>query len=154
MSTISTPLRKTPWHLWAVAILTLLWNGSGAYTIMMAQAGRLADVDANEAAYYAAQPFWFIVSTDIALVSPLVAAVALVLRSRTALWLFAVSVIVILTNNIYDLAAGTSLALVDRGWAIVTATVVAIAVLQFIYTRAMKKRGVLQSVGGFRAGSL
>ena len=63
MSTISVPLRKTPWHLWAVAILTLLWNGSGAYTIMMAQAGRLSDVDANEAAYYAAQPFWFVVST-------------------------------------------------------------------------------------------
>jgi hypothetical protein len=27
--------RKMPWHIWVVGILTLLWNGSGAYTIMM-----------------------------------------------------------------------------------------------------------------------
>ena len=144
MSTISVPLHKTPWHLWVVAILTLLWNGAGAFPIIMAQAGRLSNVDANEAAYYAAQPFWFVVSTDIALLSPLAAAVALLLRSRTAPLLFAVSVIAILANNVYDLAAGTSLALVDRGWVIVTATTVVIAVLQLAYAWAMKKRGVLR----------
>jgi len=145
MSTISVPRRKTPWHLWAVAILTLLWNGSGAYTIMMAQAGRLSNLAANETAYYAAQPFWFIVSTDIALLLPLAAAVALLLRSRAAPWLFAVSAIVVLANNIYDLAAGTSLALVDRGWATETVIIAMIAVLQFVYAWAIKKRGVLQS---------
>jgi len=143
MSTNSTPRRKTPWHLRAVAILTFLWNGSGAYTIMMAQAGRLSNLSANEAAYYAAQPFWFIVSTDIALLSPLAAAVALLLRSRTAPWLFAVSAIAILTNNIYDLASGTSLALVDRGWAIETVIIVVIALLQLTYAWTMKRRGVL-----------
>jgi hypothetical protein len=137
------PRRKTPWHLWAVAILTFLWNGSGVYTIMMAQAGRLSNLSANEAAYYAAQPFWFIVSTDIALLSPLAAAVALLLRSRTALWLFAVSAIVIVANNIYDLASGNSLALVDRGWAIETVIIVVIALLQLTYAWTMKRRGVL-----------
>ena len=38
-----------------VGALALLWNGAGAYTIMMAQAGKLADISAEEAAYYAAQ---------------------------------------------------------------------------------------------------
>jgi len=154
MSTISMPLRKTPWHLWAVAILTFLWNGSGAYTIMMAQSGRLSDLDANEAAYYAAQPLWFVVSTDIALLSPLAAVVALMLRSQTAPWLFAVSLILILANNVYDLAAGTSLALGERGWVIVTVSAVVIAVLQLVYAWAMKKRGFLQAVPRFHAGSL
>ena len=41
---------KTPWHLWVVAILTLLWNGSGAITIALAQAGRLTNISADEAA--------------------------------------------------------------------------------------------------------
>jgi hypothetical protein len=72
MSTISAPAAgRSPWHLWVVAIMTLLWNGSGAYTIAMAQAGRLADVDANESAYYAAQPLWFVITTDIAILLPL-----------------------------------------------------------------------------------
>jgi hypothetical protein len=140
MSTMSTPIRRSPWHLWAIAILTLLWNGSGAYTIMMAQAGRLLDVDANEAAYYAAQPMWFVITTDIALLLPLVAAVALLLRRRLATWLFALALIVLVVNNAYDIAAGTSLVLVDRGWRITTALVVVIAVLQFSYAQAMKTR--------------
>jgi len=134
----------TPWHLWVTAILTLLWNGSGAYTIMMAQAGRLPDVDAEEAVYYAAQPLWFVFATDIALLLPLAAGVALLLRSRMAVWLFALSLIALVVNNGYDVAAGTSLMLDDRGWPMVTTIVAVIAVLQLTYAWAMKKRAVLQ----------
>ena len=144
MSTSSTPIRRSPTHLWVVAILTLLWNGSGAYTIVMAQAGRLSDVDANEAAYYAAQPSWFVIATDIALLLPLAAAVALLLRSRNAAWLFALSLIVFVVNNVYDIAAGTSLAVVDRGWLVTTVLIAVISVLQFVYAWVMKQRVVLQ----------
>ncbi len=144
MSAISTPVRNRPWHLWVVAILTFLWNGSGAYTILMAQAGRLSNVDAQETAYYAVQPTWVVIATDIALFLPLVAAMALLLRSRSAVWLFALSAIVIVVNNAYDVAAGTSLALADRGWLILTAVIVVIAILQLAYAWAMRNRGVLQ----------
>jgi hypothetical protein len=144
MSTISTPERKTPWHVWVVAILTLLWNGSGAYTIMMAQAGRLPNLNADEAAYYAAQPFWFVIATDIALLAALAAAAALLLRSRAAAWLFALSVVAIFVTNVYDLAAGTSRTLASRGALIVTVVIVVIAVLQLAYAWSMKKRAVLK----------
>jgi hypothetical protein len=127
-----------------VAILTLLWNGAGAYTIIMAQAGRLPDLSADEAAYYAAQPIWFVIATDIATLAPVAAGVALLLRSGTAVWLFAVSLGAILVTNGYGLAAGTSRALVSQGALIVTAIIVVIAVLQLIYSRAMQKRGVLK----------
>jgi hypothetical protein len=144
MSMVSTPVRKTPWHLWVVAILTLLWNGSGAYTIMMAQTGRLPDVSADEAAYYTAQPFWFVISTDIALLSAVVGAVALLLRRRMAGWLFALSLAAFVVNNAYDLAAGTSLVLVDRGWLMVKVIIAVIAVLQLTYAWVMRKRAVLR----------
>jgi hypothetical protein len=144
MSAISASVRERPWHLWVVAILTLLWNGSGVYTIMMAQAGRLSDVDAKETAYYAAQPIWLVVATDIALILPLAAAIALLFGSRQAVWLFALSVIAIVVNNAYDVMAQTSLALADRGWLVLTAIIVTIAVLQLAYAWAMRKRGVLQ----------
>jgi hypothetical protein len=139
MLTTSTPIRRRPWHLWVTAILTLLWNGSGAFTIMMAQAGKLPDIDAKEAAYYAAQPMWFVITTDIALLLPIAAAVALLRRSRVAAWLFALGLIVFVVNNAYDIAAGTSLVLVDRGWLISTAIIAVIAVLQLAYAWAMKK---------------
>ena len=131
-------------HLWVVGILTLLWNGSGAYTIMMAQAGRLTDVDAIETAYYAAQRSWFVIATDIAVLLPLVAAVALLLRSRSAVPMFALALIVFVVNNVYDIAAGTSLVRVDRGWLLTTVLIAVIFVLQFVYASAMKRRVVLQ----------
>jgi hypothetical protein len=48
MTTLSPPQRGTPWHVWVVGALALLWNGAGAYTIMMARAGRLPDVGAGK----------------------------------------------------------------------------------------------------------
>src|SRR6476619_2993885 len=107
VSTVLTPERKAPWHLQVVAVVAFLWNGAGAYTIMMAQAGRLSDLEPGEAAYYAAQPTWFVVATDIALVAAIVAAVALLSRSRMAVWLFAVSLGASVVTNAYELAAGT-----------------------------------------------
>jgi hypothetical protein len=142
-SSVSSSPRKAPWHLWVVGIVALLWNASGAYTIMMAQAGKLAGLSAEEAAYYAAQPLWFVVTTDIALLSAIAAALALLLRSRAAMWLFAVSVVAILVTDGYDLASGASRAIVSTGALIVTAFILVIAILELVYARAMTIRGVL-----------
>jgi hypothetical protein len=144
MSTSSDALRKRPWHLWAVAILTVLWNGSGAVTILMAQAGALAGMDPHEVAYYAAQPSWFVVATDVALFAPLLGAAALLAGSRTATWLFTVSLLAVLLNDAYDLAAGTSLALRDRDWLVLTVTIAVVAAAQLAYAYTMKRRGTLQ----------
>ena len=144
MSTTYALDRKTPWHLWVAAILTLLWNGSGAVTIMLAQLGRLPDISADEAAYYAAQPLWFVISTSVATFTPVAAGIALLVRSRLAVLLFAISLALILANSIYELAAGVSRALVNPGAMVVTIIIVAIAILQLAYSNAMKKRGVLR----------
>lgn len=143
MSTVSMPRRSTPWHMWVVAGLTLLWNGSGAVTILLAQAGRLPDISADEAAYYAAQPWWLVVSTDVATLAPVAAGVALLLRSRLALPLFAVSLALIIANNLYGLVDGTSRALANQGALIVTMIIGVIAILQLVYAVAMKKRAIL-----------
>ena len=111
---------------------------------MTAQAGRLPNLSADEAAYYAAQPIWFVVATDIALLAALAAAVALLLRSGAAVWLFALSLTAILVTNVYDLAAGTSRVLVSQGALIVTVIIAVIAVLQLTYAWTMKKRTVLK----------
>ena len=143
MSTIAIPVSR-PWHLWTVAILTLLWNGSGAVTIMLAQAGRLPNLSADELEHYAAQPTWFVILTDIATVAPVLAGFALLLRSQVAASLFALSLTVILVNNAYELITGTSRAFANQGALIVTILIVIIAALQLVYANAMKKRGVLR----------
>ncbi len=143
MSAVSLPRRKTPWHVWVVAALTLLWNGSGAYTILMAQAGKLPDVGPEEVAYYAGQSLWSVIAADIALFAPIAAAIALLLRSRAAVWLFVVSLLTVVATNPYELAAGTSLMLVDQGWVTVTSVIVVLAILQLVYAVAIKRRGII-----------
>ena len=71
-------------------------------------------------------------------------AIALLLRSRLAVWLFALSLALILVSNVYELVAGTSRALVNPGALIVTIVIAVIAILQLVYSNAMTKRGVLR----------
>ena len=135
---------KAPWHLWPVGVLALLWNAAGAYTIMTAQAGRLAGVAPDEAAYYAAQPTWFVVVTNVALIAAIAAAAALLLRSRLAVPLFSISLAAIAVTAAYDLAVGTSRMYANQAALIVTIVIWLLAVLQLLYAMAMRKRGVLR----------
>src|SRR6185436_13799707 len=124
-----TPAR-TPWHLWVVGGLSLLWNAAGAYTIMSAQSGAPMDMDAKEIAYYAAQAPWFVAIVDVALIGAVLAAVALLLRSRWAVHLYALSVAAIVVTGVYDIAQGTALLLNDQGWLILECVTTGLAVLQ------------------------
>ena len=134
---------KAPWHLRVIGVLSLLWNAAGAYTIIAAQAGRMP-MSAEEAAYYSAQPAWFVTVTDVALVSAVAGALALLLRSRWAVQLFALSIICIAVTALYDFAAGTSRALESTGAMIAALLIWLIALLQLWYAVAMRGRRILR----------
>lgn len=142
--------KRAPWHLWVVGVAALLWNASGAFTIFLAQAGRLAGISADEAAYYAAQPLWFIVITDVALLAATAGAIALLLRSRMAVWLFAASLAAIAVTHAFDLYMGTSRALANSGAMIVTVIIAVIAVLELLYARTLRSRGILRGLSALR----
>ena len=136
--------RTTPWHVWVVGILALLWNASGAYVIMMGQAGRLPNAKPEEVAFYAAQPAWLVIVADIALLAGIAASVAVLLRNRAAVWLFALSLAAMAGSNAYDLAVGTSLMIGNLGASIATGVIALLGVLELLYARAMRKRSVLR----------
>ena len=136
--------RKAPWHLWVVGILSLLWNASGAYTIMSAQSGAVMDMDPPEVAYYAAQAPWFVAVTDLVLISAILAAIALLLRSRWAVHLYGLSIAGIIVTSVYDIAAGTALLLQDQGWLILSCVTTGLAIAQLAYAVVMRGRGVLR----------
>lgn len=144
MTTVVTPGQKAPWHLWVVGVVALLWNGAGGATIWMAQAGTLPDLEPGEVEYYAAQPTWFVVVTDIALVAAILGAIALLLRKRRAVWMFAVSLAAIVVTNSYELAAGTSRVIGNPAALVVTVIIVVLAILQVAYSRTIERRGVLR----------
>lgn len=126
-----------PWHTWTVAIAGLLWYLSGAITIFMAQAGSLPNLSPDEAAYYAGQSVWFILLTDISLVSAIMGSSILLFKPRVAFIFFSVSLTTIIITNTYDLLAGTSRALANTGALVATCIIVAIAIFMVLYSRQL-----------------
>lgn len=141
---IEKPTAKTPWHLWIIGLLSLLWNASGAATIIAAQTGQYPGLPADEAAYYAAQAPWFVALTDIALLSAFTGAIMLLLRRRWAVPLYIVSLVCIAVTAGYDLAEGTSRMFANAGALVATIAIWILAALQLWYAAAMHGRGVLR----------
>ena len=135
---------KAPVHLWVVGLLSLLWNVWGAYIAISAQSGTLPTLRAEDQAYFDAQPLWFVVVADSALVAGIAGAVALLLLHRSAVWLYAAEVAILLLANLYDLAAGTSPMLSNPASAGGSTFLLTVMALQPWYALAMRKRGVLE----------
>ena len=134
---------NTPWHLWTVGILTLLWDGSGALTIWLAQAGKLPDIKPDEAEYYAAQALWFQLLTDFTLVTAISAAIVLMMKKKAAVGLFGASLVSAIITNLYDVAMGTSRVFFSTGAFVVTIIILVLAMLQLWYANEMTRRGLL-----------
>jgi hypothetical protein len=136
--------KKAPWHLWVVGVLSLLWNASGAWVFVQAQTGAAMDMDAAEIAYYAEQPIWMVALTDIAFAAAILAAIALLLRSRWAVGLYALSLAAIIVSSALDIGMGTAPLLQGQDWLILSLVTTGLAVLQWLYARTSGKRGVLR----------
>lgn len=87
---------KTPWHLWVVGGLGVLWNGFGATDFTLSLLARDAwfaalKVPAEVAAQVAGLPGWMWVVWMLGVYGGLAGAVSLLLRRKLAVPAFAVS---------------------------------------------------------------
>ncbi len=119
---------RAPAHLWVVGLLLVLWNGWGLAFAIAAQTDRLPAVEPEASAYFEAQPLWFVVLADLGPVAGIAGAVALLLQSRWATWLFVTQIAVIVLANAYEVAIGTSL-LLSNGEARLTTLVIAVLIV-------------------------
>jgi hypothetical protein len=142
--TMDAQMPKTPWHLWAIGVLSLLWNASGAWVVVQAQTGVAMDMDAAEIAYYAEQPLWVVALTDLAFAGALLGALALLLRSRWASPLYLLSLAAILASAAGDIARGSALLLQQQDWLILAGVTTSLAVAQWAYAAWSRRRGVLR----------
>jgi len=71
----------------------------------------LQSVDPEISAYFDNQPLWFVIVADLGPLAGLAGAVALLMRSRTAAWLFVAQLAITGLANSYEVLAGSSLLL-------------------------------------------
>ncbi|QCQ98648.1 hypothetical protein [Brevundimonas sp. SGAir0440] len=142
---------KTPWHLWLVGVLSLLWNGFGAFDFIQTTTRgdaymRAAGFDDAMVAYYEAMPGWMYVPWTLGVWGAVIGSVMLLLRRRWAVPAFGLSLLGALISLIYgkliDPPPPAPPELAAMSW--MPIVILLIAVLLFGYAFNMRKRGVLR----------
>jgi len=145
-----TPMQtaKTPWHLWTIGAISLLWNAVGAVDFIMTQTKNQAymgQFTPEQLEYFYGFPHWVVISWGVATGGSVLGSLLLLLRRKLAL---PVNLVVVLamgptfTHN-FILSDGFRI-MGGVGPAIFTAVIVLIGLLLLVYARAMVKRGVLR----------
>lgn len=99
-------IKKTPWHLWLVGVLGLLWNGYGATDFAMSviqgdawyRMNRMTDAQIAAMHTY---PAWMYLVWFAGTWGAIIATVLLLFRSRFAVHAFAVSLLGFLLSLVY-----------------------------------------------------
>ncbi|MDG6078803.1 hypothetical protein E3U23_06300 [Erythrobacter litoralis] len=140
---------RTPWHVWAVGIVTLLWNAIGANDYTMTQLGNRAYLDAMQyppagLAYIQAFPAWAVAGWAFGVWGALLGSVLLLLRRRLALWAFAASLFGMAIVTVYEArtAKPPEVAALQPAWFPIVLW--GIAVFLLVYSWSMRRRGVLR----------
>ncbi len=102
---VSGPAR-TPWHLWAVGILGLLWNAYGGFDYFMSKTRGDAYLQSvgmtpEQIAHFNAMPSWMTVVWAVGVWGALLGAVLLLMRSRYAVPVFAASLVAYVLSLVY-----------------------------------------------------
>lgn len=140
---------KTPWHLWVVGIVSLLWNSIGAadytFTSLRSEAWLEAMQYPPEGiAYLDAFPAWAHGGWALGTIGAFIGSLLLLFRSRHAVTAFIISLIGIAVTTIYEAGAEMPPELADIQPAWFPFLLWGIAILLLIYSVRMKSKGVLR----------
>jgi hypothetical protein len=145
MSTSS--FRATPLHLWVVGVLALLWNLVGAFDFVATQLNLefyLEGFTEEQLQYFFGFPLWIVICWGLAVWTGVFGSIALLLLSRHAVPLFWISLITMALTAFYNFALSEGLEMMGVAGAIFSAVIALIAIGLLVYSRAMRRRGVLR----------
>ena len=144
--------RRTPWHLWAVGGVSLLWNAFGATDYTMSQfrnrdylggAAESMGITIDQMiAYIDGFPGWMHAFWALGVWGALIGSVLLLMRKRQAVWAFGLSLLGLAVTQIYQ--AVTPQPDWAEGAVVMNIIIWSIAIFLLIYAVAMRRRGVLR----------
>ncbi len=141
---------RTPWHLWVVGVVSLLWNAFGGYDYVMSTTRgetywRASGMSQAMIDYFHAMPVWMYVPWSLGVWGAVIGSLFLLLRNRLAVPAFGLS----LLGAIGNIAYGFISPMPDLPPAMAVMkympyVIVAIAACLLGYAMAMRKKGILR----------
>lgn len=140
---------KTPWHLWVVGVIAVLFNGIGVVDYVMSKTQGAAymagaGMTPEQIAHYQEMPTWMTAVWAIGVWGAMLASILLLLRRKLSVPVFFLSLAAFLLSLVYHYAiAGAGDIMGQAG--VISSAVIAVLLLLFIwYAGMMAKRGVLR----------
>jgi hypothetical protein len=138
---------RTPWHLWVVGIVALLWNAMGAFDYLMTQTKNeayMSHFTPEQLDYFYGFPAWVVSAWAIAVWGGVLGSLLLLVRRGLAYGVFLVSFLGLAITTIHNFVLTPGLEVIGGvGPMVFSATIVLVAILLILYSRVQKKRGVL-----------
>ncbi len=140
--------RKAPWHLWAVGIISLLWNAGGAFDYLMTKLqaqSYLEQFTQEQLDFFFGFPQWVNATWAIAVWFSVLGSVYLLLRRRAAVPIFWISLLAMMATALHNfvLADVTMWDIMGRGAAVFTLVIFVVALLLVVYSRWLRVNRIL-----------
>jgi hypothetical protein len=138
--------KKTPWHLWAVGVVSLLWNAMGGldYTMSHMHSARwMEQYTPDQMAWFNAFPIWATSCWAFGVWGAIAGSLLLLLRSRWAVPAFGVSLLGFIGSHIYQFTSNAPAGLNTGTGTIFAAVLALVAVALLLYAQRMRKQGWL-----------
>jgi hypothetical protein len=143
----TTSNRHTPRHLWVIGGLSVPWNAMGAFDYLMTQTHNeayMGQFTPEQLDYFYGFPAWLVAFWAIAVWGGLLGSLLLLLKKRLAVGIFLASLVAALLTTVYNYGLSNGLEVVGHPAAIAfSALILVVALLLYLYARAMRNRGVL-----------
>src|ERR1039458_10394440 len=124
---------KTPWHLWVVGVVSLLWNSVGAMDFVMTQTKNKAYMSGFTPAqldFYYGFPGWVVAAWGIAVWGGVLGSLFLLIRRRQAVHFFVASIIGMVLTDIRNFSAANGMKIMGGAGALMfSAAIFVIGVL-------------------------
>jgi hypothetical protein len=140
---------RTPWHLWLVGVIAVLFNAIGVFDFVMSRvqgadymAG--AGMTRDQIAHYQSMPMWMTIVWALGVFSAFLASLLLLLRKKLALFVFVLSLAAFLVNLLYTYVLTDGGVVMGQQMAITSVIITGLLVFFSWYSRSMASRHVLR----------
>lgn len=139
--------KAAPGHLWAIGVISLLWNAFGCYDYVMTQVrdpATMAAMTPETVAYLDAMPTWLTAFWAVGVWGSLAGSVLLLLRSRHAVTAFVLSLVGLAVSQFYQMATDRPQDMSGTAMVIFTAIIWGALIAFLWYAIRMKRARVLR----------
>lgn len=138
--------KKSPWHLWVVGAVSLLWNLTGVVSYMATELGQLEGMafPPEQLEYFYSFPAWAVAFWALGVWGSAIGSLLLLLRKKLAVWAFGVSIIGLLGTTFYErMVAVIPQSMQSTGQNLFAVAIWVITIGLFVYASRMTAKGVL-----------